>query len=170
MLDPLAPAILSSDGAYRIWLTRRLGLFGWRPIVFVMLNPSTADARIDDPTLRACIAFAEAWGGSILIVVNLFTLRSPDPRILRKHPNPIGPEADLAIELAIEQVRGTSGMMVAGWGNDGAYMERSAEVRKMIAAAGVPLYRLELNETGEPQHPLYVSRSTRPVLWEYEEA
>ena len=82
----------SRCGRYRYWLRRRWN--GDLPqCTFIGLNPSTADARTNDPTLRRCINFADQWGYGSLLLVNLFALRSTDPRALRLSDDPQGPRA-----------------------------------------------------------------------------
>src|SRR5580693_7206992 len=95
-----APAVLDFDrpavieGEYRYSLTRiwDSSLF---PMVFIMLNPSTADHRNDDPTITRCRnrALRDNTAGR-LVVVNLFALRATDPRALTRHPEPVGPGND----------------------------------------------------------------------------
>lgn len=104
--DPEGPAVLpdqtseaphcvgadiSACGAYRYRLDRLGALLGRGAVNFVMLNPSTADAEQDDPTIRRCLGYAFRWGFARLIVTNLYALRSTDPRALWEHPDPIGP-------------------------------------------------------------------------------
>src|SRR5437870_2889354 len=85
-------AKISDCGRYRYTLTRRVGVGG--PLVWVMLNPSTADAEVDDPTIRRVMKFTEASDCGLAIVVNLFALRSPSPKALRGHADPVGPDND----------------------------------------------------------------------------
>jgi hypothetical protein len=92
-------AMLSDDGKYRFALTRE-----WdadKPtLVFVMLNPSTADAYTDDATIRTCIALAKRWGYGGLCVVNLYALRATDPAALLAAADPVGKNNDIAISAA----------------------------------------------------------------------
>lgn len=146
-------AILSPCGTYRYRLTRYLpSLLRWvRPVTFIMLNPSTADATADDPTIRRCLAFADRWGGTELRVVNLFALRSTDPKALYKHADPIGPEnAEHLREAAV----GAS-ILVAAWGTHASkvYPEWTRQVTEWLAPLG--LEALKINGDGSPAHPLY---------------
>ena len=97
-------AVVSDDGAYRYRLTRcwTSDLFrdGDGQMLVVGLNPSTADAVHDDPTVRRCIGFAHREGCAELVIVNLFALRSPTPRRLVYAADPVGPENDRHIEAA----------------------------------------------------------------------
>lgn len=92
----MSSAEISPCGQYRYKLMRSiLQVVGWdKPALFIMLNPSTADADIDDPTVRRCIGFAKREMCSSLTVVNLYALRATDPRQLMKHQNPVGPLND----------------------------------------------------------------------------
>jgi hypothetical protein len=139
---------------YRLW--RALGGSGGR-CLWIMLNPSTADAERNDPTIRKCLGFSARWGYGSLEVVNLFALRSTDPAGLRKVDDPIGPGNDAAILAAA----GEASCIVAAWGNHGAYLERALVVRRILAAHGFRLQRLgELTDEGQPGHPLYVPYET----------
>lgn len=123
-----------------------------------MLNPSTADADQDDPTIRRCIGFTETWGHRRLEVVNLFALRSTDPNELMRSSDPVGLENDNYIKRALVN----ADVVVAAWGEHGALMSRSSTVMKTISNYGVRITVLGLNQSGEPRHPLYIPASTRP--------
>lgn len=148
----LAAAVFDGEErAYRYLLTRI-----WdptvAPVVFVMLNPSTADALEDDPTIRRCIGFARRHCAGGIVVVNLFALRSTDPRVLRDHPDPVGRLNDVFIRQA------TSGasLVVGAWGAAGLEHGRGASVAKALTGRGVALRCLGTTSTGQPRHPLYL--------------
>ena len=145
-------AKLSSDGRYRyaLWRTWNTGL---PTVLFLGLNPSTADAERDDPTVRRCIGFAKRWGYGTLCIGNLFALRTSSPRVLRRSTFPIGPQNDLWLRrLAAE-----ADLIVAAWGAAGAWMDRDREVRNMFG----PMMCLGSTVGGQPRHPLYVPRDAR---------
>lgn len=129
------------------------------PAVFAMLNPSTADAFADDPTIRRCIAFArrEQCGG--LIVVNLFALRATDPKALYAHPDPVGRHTDGLLLDAVAK----GGPVIAAWGVHGALAGRGAEVARLIDH--VDLLCLGTTKDGHPRHPLYVRGDAPLTLW-----
>jgi len=147
-------ASFDESGAYRYSLTRSWG--AGRRIAFVLLNPSTADATADDPTIRRCIGFAQALGFGSLEVVNLCALRSTDPTALARHPDPIGPANADAIARAIAR----ADLTVAGWGNHGA---RYVELLPPEAWSDVDLHCFGLTKLGQPRHPLYLPSAARPV-------
>src|ERR1700691_893264 len=66
-------AVFSPCRRYRYALWREWGVLPGMPdkgyVLFVGLNPSTADETRDDATIRRCIAFAQAWGYSGLCMV-----------------------------------------------------------------------------------------------------
>jgi hypothetical protein len=143
-----ADALMSPCGAYRYWLTRTWD--ATRPSVcFIMLNPSTADAARDDPTIRRCVGFGERWGCGGVHVVNLFALRATDPKALRAHADPVGPEND---EWIRRGVRGRA--VVAAWGASPLAARRARDVLKLTDTAGV--WCLGVTRDGHPRHPLYV--------------
>ncbi len=126
-------------------------------VMFIGLNPSTADENTDDKTITRCTNFAKSWGYGGFYMTNLFAYRSTDKSKLPLVENPIGDDNDLYIAKYAKLADKT----VAAWGNDGVFLERSAIVSNLIA----PLFCLEVNQTGEPKHPLYVSSDT--TLKEY---
>ena len=145
-------ADLSRDGRYRYALRRV-----WDPnepaILFVGLNPSTADHRVDDPTIRRCMRFAREAGFGQLIVANLFAFRTPSPRLLRRAADPVGPENDRWLQQLSVEASAT----VAAWGNDGTFLHRDRAVLELLRA---PLC-LGVTKRGQPKHPLYVPAAVR---------
>lgn len=154
-------AVLSEDGRYRYTLTRTWHVD--RPVIcWVMLNPSTADADNDDNTIRKIRKFSETWGYGGLVVVNLFALRSKNPKALYGQGGAVvGPEND---RFLLSTAREAS-FVVAAWGNHGAYRDRQREVVAALRGAGVVLHHLGLTKYGHPNHPLYLKDSTRPEAW-----
>lgn len=143
----------------------------WAPaeqrLTFIMLNPSTADGETDDATIRICMGRAQRMGFGGIKVTNLFQLRSTDPAALQRHPDPVGPDANRAIEQAISY---PTGMVIAGWGDDGTvkghHRPRWREVTELVCYdMGVPLYALRLTKAGQPCHPLRIPYSQQPFLW-----
>ena len=157
--EPRGMAVLSSDGLYRYSLWRV-----WdrsRPaVLFVMLNPSTADAREDDPTIRRCIRFARDWGHGSLLVGNLFGLRSTDPAALARHPDPVGPANDSALRELAE----AADRVVVAWGSKGTLRARSLLVADQLAGPR-NLWALGVTADGQPRHPLYVRKDAELVRW-----
>ena len=140
-------AVLSSCGQYRYRL-HRSWLTGEGTVLFIMLNPSTADAKTDDPTIRRCIGFAQRWGFRELVVGNLFAWRTTDPRELRMARDPVGPENDGHLIEMSDSADAT----IAAWGAHGAYHHRDLAVLGLLKAAE----SLGLTKQGHPRHPLYL--------------
>lgn len=150
----------SACGGYRYMLERVWGDAG-RLCLWVMLNPSTASERANDPTVLRCERRARATGFDGLQVVNLFAWRATDPRALREVADPVGPGADAVILRAA----GTAAQVVCGWGRNGSLGGRGAAVEAALRRAGVGLWHLGLTRQGHPVHPLYVSYDITPQPW-----
>ena len=151
-----ADAVLSDCGIYR-YVLRRVWDGGPGSVTFVMLNPSTADATLDDPTIRRCVGFAKSWGYGELRVVNLFALRATDPEKLRQAVDPVGPDNDRQI---LETVAGSEQVVLA-WGATIEKWKRSMRLRERPSIVKTMLepYKpccLGLTNGGHPKHPLYV--------------
>ncbi len=151
-------ATFSACGRYRYTLTRRW-LLGSGSMLWVLLNPSTATANKDDPTIRRCIRFAQGWGFGGMTLVNLFALRATNPKIMLADDDPIGADNDAVIERAAQ----THYMIAAGWGAHGSHMDRAAQVLKLISKHRSIVHCLGLTKAGEPRHPLYIAKDTAPV-------
>ncbi|WP_201724570.1 DUF1643 domain-containing protein [Streptomyces antimycoticus] len=147
-------AVLDPTEQYRYWLTRT-----WAddrpPALFVMLNPSTADALQDDQTIRRCTRFARDHGAGGIEVSNLFALRASKPSALVDHPDPVGPHGNAALLYAAHRYRAA----VLGWGSHGALFQRSRFIARFLAARQVRLYCLGRTAAGQPRHPLYLPAS-----------
>lgn len=152
-------ACISDCGRYRYSLARTWG--DGSKCVFLMLNPSTADAVQDDPTIRRCIRYAQDWGHGMLVVCNLFALRSTDPAALYSSNDPIGAHNDRVI---LNECR-TAAIVVAAWGAHGELFKRGTRVRTSLRQAGISLHALAFTAAGQPRHPLYLRGDLKPVLW-----
>lgn len=148
-------AVLSRDHAYRWSLHRVLSESGIARCLFIMLNPSTADASSDDPTIRRCLGYAVRWGYGVLQVVNLFGLRATDPRELLRHRDPVGERNDEYVLDAARDATETGGIIVCAWGARGGYLDRDAAVLRLIRSAGAVPHCLGFTRGGHPRHPLY---------------
>jgi len=126
-------------------------------VMFVGLNPSTADAIEDDPTINKCIKFAKSWGYGALIMSNLFAFRSTDPDKLKTEIDPIGSENDMWIERLVNK----SDLIIAAWGNHGSYLDQDKKILKKFQGR---LHCLQINKSGQPAHPLYLKSNLRPIL------
>lgn len=160
-------AVFSTDMVYRYELHRNWDVgFGddRGKLNFIMLNPSTADERVNDPTVERCERRAKRMGFSGLVVTNLFALRSTDPKGLYKHPEPIGGSlTDDYIGINAYE----SSMIILGWGAHGQYESRAKDVLALLAETPDitrKLHVLDRTKAGFPKHPLYISNDTEPYL------
>lgn len=122
-----------------------------------MLNPNTADAECDDPTIRRCIRFAQSWGCGSVEIVNLFAYRTPDPCALLHAADPTGPDNDHYLIQAIDRAH----TIVVAWGTHGSLLDRNRFVLDLLAARE-QAFCLGLTKNGHPRHPLYV-KGTVPL-------
>lgn len=157
--QPVRDASLSSCERYRYRLTRT-----WDPArptaTFLMLNPSTADALVDDPTIVRCCNFARSWGMGGLLVVNLYAYRATNPTDLWTVSDPVGPDNDQHLRQAFASAEAKEAPVVAAWGVN-AKPERVADVAEFAG----PLLALGLTKAGQPRHPLFMPKDARPTRW-----
>lgn len=153
-------ATFSPCGGYRYDLVRRWG--EGPSVCWVMLNPSTATETTNDPTIRRCIDFSKRWGAGALVVVNLYALRSTDPRGLVGGLEPNTPDNAHAIRRHIA----ATAVTVAAWGATCATLGLARyNVECWVADAGRELWCLGRTKEGHPRHPLYVPRAKAPELF-----
>lgn len=154
-------ATISACGQYRYTLSRVWDAS--RPSTcWICLNPSTADADDDDPTIRKICKFTRSWDAGGIVVANLFAMRSTDPaRLLDvSHDERVGPQNDVEILRAVQG----AGRIIAAWGCHGAIGNRNRHVVSMLK--GWKLECLAETKEGHPWHPLYLPDATRPFTWE----
>jgi len=133
-----------------------------RPVAnFLMLNPSTADERVLDPTCSRARDYAQRWGYGALLVTNVFAWRATDPGEMKAAEDPVGSGNDAAILRAAKNAQ----LVVCAWGNHALHLERSGTVQRLLRGAGIALHVLRLNAGGEPAHPLYLPGRLRPRPW-----
>lgn len=152
---PTYGADISADGKYRYRLWRyfdhpdRLA----RTVLYIMLNPSTADNVKDDPTIRRCVNFAKSWGFNRIEVVNLFAYRTSSPtqlKLVADRINIAGPDN----YEAVTQAAVGADLIVAAWGAHGTYQAQDEAVKRWLH--GYELWTFGVTKTGQPKHPLYM--------------
>lgn len=164
--------IFSPDRQYRYTLWRKWNTAGFglctkdalgnkdQFVQFIGLNPSTADEREDDPTIRRCIGFAESWGFGALCMTNLFAFRSTDPAGLRRTIDPVGPENLQWVARIAEEAP----LIICCWGLEGSFRraDRKTLAFLMVNGCARKLHYLEKTANGFPSHPLYLRKDCRP--------
>ncbi len=155
-------AVFSGDRLYRYSL-ERIWLEELPLIMFIGLNPSTADETDDDPTIRRCVGYADSWGYGGLIMANLFAYRTPYPRVLLEARDPVGPENNEWLKKSADRAM----MRIAAWGNRGTYMGRGDRVRTLLEKPEKPLHHLGLTmHKKQPRHPLFSRKNAERILWQ----
>lgn len=159
-------ALISPCGLYRYTLTRTWD--GTLPVlVFIMLNPSTANGAIDDATIRVCVGRAMRMGYGGILVVNLFAYRATQPSDMfaaaKAGTDIVGPDNDEHIAEAAELAVKTQGKIILAYGADGAFQARDKAVLKILRDE--PVYCLGTTLLGEPRHPLRIAYSVAPRPW-----
>jgi hypothetical protein len=157
-------AIISGCGRYRYEL-RRVWNDGAPPYVVGMLNPSTANADADDPTITRCMRRAATNGFGSLIVWNLGAGRATDPSVWKRMNDPVGPENNSHIRRILLECRDRGGLALVGWGSHGSHLNRDAVAVAISAEIGVTLHCLGVTKGGHPKHPLYVGYSQSLLRW-----
>ncbi len=131
-------------------------------LMIIGLNPSTADETVDDPTIRRCIGFAKAWGFGALCMTNLFAWRDTKPENMKRAIDPVGPEND----RWLSECAAGAGLILAAWGKDGSFLNRSIAVQSSIHALWPERLKcLRRNADGSPGHPLYIPSATQMLKY-----
>lgn len=152
---------------YRYTLTREWDASLPR-LLFIMLNPSTADANVLDPTVRRCFNWAQAWGYGSLEVCNMYAYRSTYPQDLAKVDDPVGPANDVEIFQACKR----AGKVILAWGVTARHILRESFIIRerflldVLANRNIETHALQLTDDKKhPRHPLYLLDSVTPFLW-----
>lgn len=152
-------AKFSTDRTYRYVLWRKWDI-AEDYVMFIGLNPSTADESEDDPTIRRCVQFAKDWGYSGLCMLNLFAFRATNPKVMMDAYNPVGIDNDEHLIMLSDK----ASRIVAVWGTNGSYKNRDIEVMSFIP----DLHCLGITKNGSPKHPLYLQKNTKLILFNEE--
>lgn len=156
-------AIISPDGKHRHTLTRSWDEANYGRVLFVMLNPSTANAEIDDPTIRKCRGFATRWGFGSLEVVNLFSFRATKPADLWRAAEQNTPESEGHIRDAVARAK----EIVVAWGEQKKAYARARIVDRILRDSETHVSRIgEVTGGGHPRHPLMLAYATPLLPWE----
>lgn len=147
-------ATFSRDRVFRYRLWRRWG--DGEQMTFIGLNPSTADERSDDQTIRKCVGFAKRHGCEGMLMLNLFAFRARHPQVMKAAVDPVGPRNDRTLLRHVA----TSEWVVACWGNHGQHQHRDRDVIKLLAKTGIDLLSFGITQQGLPRHPMMLSYST----------
>jgi hypothetical protein len=161
-------AVLSSDRRHRYRLWRATGLLNrQKRCTFVMLNPSVANESKDDPTLRRCLRYARDWGFGRLDVVNLFSLITSDPKVLRAaKPEDLDlttAARELNNQYILEACRGA--LVVCAWGANGSFIGRDTAVLAVLEHEKIPVHALAFTKHHAPKHPLRLRADLHPIPW-----
>lgn len=167
-------AVFDSSRKYRYSLWRRWCWVNGRTeedlfrhtIAFVGLNPSTADEREPDPTITRCINYSKKFGFETFVMLNCFAYRATLPVDMKRQENPIGVEQGGADnDEAIKYFADRCPVIVAAWGNDGQYLNRSKRVMEILKSGSCEVKCLAKTQAGEPGHPLYLKSclELRPI-------
>lgn len=153
---PQNGAILSPCRVYRYALWRTWST-GHGIVMFIGLNPSTADEVDNDRTVNRCIRFAQRWGYAGIYMANLFAFRATAPQVMLRAADPVGPDNDQHLLACAAQAN----LVVAAWGNDGGHRDRAIAVKQLLP----DLHILRITQKGHPAHPLYLPGSLNPAPW-----
>ena len=149
-------AFFSKNRIYRyaLWRTWDESL---PKVLFIGLNPSTADEIQDDPTNRRCKRYAQDWGYGGYIMSNIFGYRSTNPKKLTTIKDPIGPDNNYWLKKLHKEAE----LTIGAWGNHGKLLNRGKEIINLIDN----LYCLKITKEGHPSHPLYLHSKLKPVIF-----
>lgn len=158
-------AVFSPDRVYRYLLIRQWDYFSKTKglVAFVGLNPSTATETEDDPTVRRCVNFARDWGYGGMAMLNVFAFRATDPRVMKRHPEPVGPDNDEWIQKWTAPE--VADLVVACWGVHGDHLLRGRQVAYALKADRSRLRVFGLTKDSHPKHPLYLAATSTAKEW-----
>lgn len=152
-----AGAVISSCKTYR-YLLWRIWDADKPMLTYLMLNPTTADDRLNDPTMLRCMRRAEMLGYGGMWVVNLFAVRAIGTERLYHHADPVGPQNDVALLGACMQ----ADTVMCGWGLHGRVLNRGVDIAILLRDKNIATQCFGINENGQPVHPYYLPYDIPP--------
>ncbi|NPT59683.1 DUF1643 domain-containing protein [Paraburkholderia elongata] len=157
-------AVFSTCGTYRYRLEREVAMDG-PTFAYFGVNPSTADATINDATVRKWIGFTKVNGGRRLIVGNVFAYRSTDVKGLRLAADPYGPDNPMHLKSIIDD----ADILVPCWG-DRKKLDRRLQsnfdwIKARFLLSGKPVMTFGFTSSGDPKHPLMLGYNTPLIDW-----
>ncbi len=152
------PGAAVIDGTNRYALSRSFDGMTRAAVLFIMLNPSYADAATNDHTITKCVGFAQRWGFGRLLVGNLYPLRSTDPKALCSY-TPSAEHLQKNDEYLHAMLRVTTRVVLA-WGAHSVVEQRAAQVIKLAGSLSHTLFCLGVTRDGCPKHPLRLGYAT----------
>ena len=156
----ISTAVYSPCKNYRYSLSRAHKT-ARKSLLFILLNPSTATEKKNDPTIARCEQRAKLLGYKSFIICNLFAYRTKSPLLMKNYHAPIGSENNQIIEESL----GIANQVICAWGNHGTHLNQAETVMKIIETMGKSAYHLGLTKRDQPIHPLYVHYNQKPILW-----
>lgn len=148
-------AVWGGDKSEYRYSLKREWMGGKGKIIFIMLNPSTADEKLDDPTVRCCMNRAMRDGFGCCEIVNLFAIRGANPKIIKQVDDPVGPDNNKAICGAVRSAK----LVICAWGAQGGFDGRGGYILELISGivehGNIPVKVFGWTKNGEPKHPLY---------------
>ena len=155
-------AVFSPSRIYRYTLCREVNPDGTGTCAWIMLNPSTADEHVLDPTLTRCFNYTRLWGYRYMLIGNIFAYRATDPKDMQAQTDPIGILNDQYLDKIVLQ----SDKVICGWGTTQHkyFSERGHDVLNVVRMSTDP-YALKITKDGHPSHPLYLKKDLEPVLY-----
>lgn len=153
-------AVISDCEKYRYQLVRQ-----WNDnkdlVLYIGLNPSTADAELDDPTIKRCIGFAQRENFGGFIMANLFAYRATSPRDMKNTEQPIGELNEYWLEQSIKSCRA----VIVCWGGNGSHLNRHLDMNELLKtySLNTPILCFGKTKDGQPKHPLYLASSTNLI-------
>jgi len=150
-------ALFSACRTWRYTLVREWD-GGSGTVLWLMLNPSTADAVRVDPTVRRAVTFAMRWGKARALIGNVFALRATSPEHLYSHTDPVGPDNDAHLAAMAAQ----ADLIVLAWGNHALHGGRCRRIAELMLPHAAKCVLLATTKSGMPGHPLYIAGDTQP--------
>lgn len=161
-------AVLDAERVYRYLLWRVIDEKDpfKKVLVFIGVNPSTADEYKNDPTINIMMKYGKSIGAGLFLALNLFAFRATQPRVMRKAEDPEGPRQEHWYRRVFTEFPGA--VVVAAWGNHGTHLNQNRRVLRWLWDLGVETKCFKTTRSGHPHHPLYIDTKTVQPYYGYQ--